>query len=122
MLFQGNVALCTQIVIQSFLSRAVNGTVENGLKTSFIIPRLQTEIVFDNLRRKQAVFWLLASWGKGGNTCSLSARAREKVLTTFSPPVPAKGPKCFPGTKSPHCLKHLSHLLCFVFPRTAALK
>lgn len=39
---------------------------KNGLQTSFIIPRLQTEIVFDNLRRKQAVFWLLASRGGGG--------------------------------------------------------
>lgn len=83
MFFQGNIALCTQIVIQSFLSRAANATAKNCLKTSFIIHRLQTEIVFDNLCRKQAVFWLLASREKGGNTCSLSAGAPEKALTTF---------------------------------------
>lgn len=35
------------------------------LKTSFIIHRLQTEIIFDNLCRKQAAFWLLASRLKG---------------------------------------------------------
>lgn len=35
------------------------------LKTSFIIHRLQTEIVFDNLCRKQEAFWLLASRLKG---------------------------------------------------------
>ena len=35
------------------------------LKTSFIIYRLQTEIIFDNLCRKQAAFWLLASRLKG---------------------------------------------------------
>lgn len=34
-------------------------------KTSFIIHRLQTEIIFDNLCRKQAAFWLLASRLKG---------------------------------------------------------
>lgn len=57
------------------------------LKTSFIIHRLQTEIIFDNLCRKQAAFWLLASRLKGGNTCSLSDEApgesTDNLLTRF---------------------------------------
>lgn len=57
------------------------------LKTSFIIHRLQTEIIFDNLCRKQAAFWLLASRLKGGNTCSLSEGApgesSDNLLTSF---------------------------------------
>lgn len=93
------------------------------LKTSFIIHRLQTEIIFDNLCRKQAAFWLLASLLKGGNTCSLSNKAPGESTDNLLTPFPRKGPKCFSGTKSPHCLKHLFILCIFLFlPKARHIK
>jgi hypothetical protein len=67
------------------------------LKTSFIIHRLQTEIIFDNLCRKQAAFWLLASRLKGGNTCSLSAQESTDNLLT---PFPRESTQMFPWNKT----------------------
>lgn len=65
------------------------------LKTSFIIHRLQTEIIFDNLCRKQAAFWLLASRLKGGNTCSLSDGAPGESTDNLLTPFPRKRAQMF---------------------------
>lgn len=65
------------------------------LKTSFIIHRLQTEIIFDNLCRKQAAFWLLASRLKGGNTCSLSDEAPGESTDNLLTPFPRERAQMF---------------------------
>lgn len=71
------------------------------LKTSFIIHRLQTEIIFDNLCRKQAAFWLLASRLKGGNTCSLSDRAPGESIDNLLTSFPSESAQMFLWNKTP---------------------
>lgn len=94
--FRGSTALCTQIVTQSFLSGASGTTVKNRLKISFIIHHLQTEIIFDNLYRKQAAFWLLASQLEGGkHMLPVSQSSREGPDNPLTPVPRERTQMCF---------------------------